>query len=533
MDLGQIVAASLRDATVAVGAGPADPGIVAFACTTDGEAVEATGWSVIEHRIPLAVETPMYAASLAKLVTALCVHRLAADDRLDLDATIDTWFPAMSDADDITVRHLLLHRSGLPEYHALRLVAGSAVEDRLLPGDVRRLVDSMATWFEPGTRVSYNNTNFAMAAMIVADVTGLPFERAASELVFDPSGMHGAFVRADPGAFVDAMANGYVRHGRGWHRALHGSTSVGDGGMWWSGIDLLAFGRMLLRGSRPSGGSGDPTVDAMREQVPLPDGSLPMLATGCTVAADGSWFGGLAEFTGFCAELRVYPERFVAIGAMSNRQDAKLTSVLDAIATRLGVEPTPAPAPPERRAGPAPRGTLVGVGGAPWHFRTTDGIGDSTDRTLAVDVGDLSFHLDPSGDAWTVRELPSNTAGWEDGDFVLRDGSAERARLRPIGGTPPSTDELTEITGWWWCPSAATTLRVDSTDHGLTLRRGATAAEALIPIGSRDGRWVLAAPWGLLEIDRGGGRGQVVVHRAEGVPIQQLLPWQATTDRSG
>jgi CubicO group peptidase (beta-lactamase class C family) len=493
---------------------PAAPGVVVMAATATDHAVEASGMAVLEHGVPLTADTLLYGASLAKLVTALCVHRLRIDGRLQLDDPVGRWFPALRDGHRITLRHLLLHRSGLPEYHALRLVGGYTVDDRLERADIRRLVDGMTTWFEPGTQVAYNNTNFAMLAMVVSDITGESFANAARHLVFEPAGLQTAMVKERADAIVDRSAAGYTPAAGGFHRALMGLASTGDGGVWWSGNDLAAMGRWLL--------TGHPAITAMRERVPLPDGSLPTLATGCTVADDGSWFGGLAEFTGFCAELRVYPAHDVALGAMSNRQDGRLGQRLNSVATSLGIPEPVAADPPPRRPGPRPQGTLVGVGGAPWHFRADDDAHSPGD-TLVVTVGALSFHLVEAGNEWRVSEMPSNHAGWEGDEFVLRDGTSERARLHEIGGTPPTAAEMAGLAGWWWCPAAAASLRVTTADDGLMLQRGQTVPEPLEPVGDRAGRWVMAAPWGLLEFDHDGHTGRVILHRAEGLELQRLV----------
>jgi D-alanyl-D-alanine carboxypeptidase len=491
------------------------PGMVVVAATANEHAVDVSGMAVLEHDVPLTDDTLLYAASLSKLVTALCVHRLCLDDRIHLDEHVARWFPALADGYRITLRHLLLHRSGLPEYHALRLVGGYTVDDRLEHADIRRLVDGMTTWFEPGTRVAYNNTNFAMLAMVVSDVTGESFASAARHLVFEPAGLQTALVKERPDAVIDRSAAGYTPGPGGFHRALMGLASTGDGGVWWSGNDLAAMGRWML--------SDHPAVTAMRERVPLPDGSLPTLATGCTVAADDSWFGGIAEFTGFCAELRVYPAHGLALGAMANRQDVRLGQRIDAIANSLGIPEPPVVDPPRRRAGPAPHGTLVAIGGAPWHFRADDDASSSA-GTLVVSVGTLTFHLVASGDEWRVAELPSNHAGWEGDEFVLRDGTSERARLHEVGGTPPNATEMARLTGWWWCPAAAMALRVTMLDDGPALQRGQTMPEPMVPLGDRAGRWVVATPWGLLEFDHDGRAGRVILHRAEGLELQRLIP---------
>ncbi len=507
MDL-EVALSALRDDD------PTAPGVVLMATDARAGTVAATGTAVVEHSVPLAIDTRVYAASLAKLVTAACVHRLAGDGRLELDQPVAEWFPDLADGPRITVRQLLLHRSGLPEYHALRLVAGCSVDDRLEHRDVRRLVDGMSVWFEPGSRVSYNNTNFAMLAMIVADVTGESFAEAAQHLVLEPAGVVGALVKEHSDAVVARAAAGYVRDGQGYRRAVMGLASTGDGGLWWTGTDMAAFGRWLL--------SNPPEVAAMRERVPLPDGPLPTLATGCTTAADGSWFGGIAEFTGFAAELRVYPEHGVAIGAMTNRQDGRPGRRLDELARTLGLPEPVAAALPVRREAAAPSGTLVGAGGAPWHFRPGDET-SSDAASIEVAVDSLAFRLVPTADGWQVDGMPTHTAGWEGDEFVVRDRSAEVARLSVVGGDPLPAASMSAFTGWWWCASARTALQVAQDGGELWLRRGQAPREPLRPVGARDGRWVFAAPWGLLELDRDGRRGRVVLHRAEGLELVRLV----------
>jgi D-alanyl-D-alanine carboxypeptidase len=505
---------------------PAAPGMVMVACTAEATAVHTTGTAVLEHGVPLTVDTPLYVASLAKLVTARCIHLLAADGALGLDDTVDRWFPALAAGSAITVRHLLLHRSGLPEYHALRLVAGFTVDDRLEQADVRRLIDGMDPWFEPGTRVSYNNTNFAMLAAIAAALTGRPFTEVANDLVFGPAGMSTATVRGHADELVRGAAHGYVAHPGGFRRAILGTASLGDGGMWWSGHDLAALGRALL--------AADPAVRAMRQQVPLPDGTVPGLATGCTVGAGGAWFGALAEFTGFRAELRVY--NGVAIGAMSNRQDAATGARLDALAAALGLPAAPAAAAPVRRPGPVPAGVLVGVGGAPWRFHpiapSSDAAAGALSSPAAVcraEVGGLAFHLVADGVGWAVAERPSVTAAWEDDTLVVRDAAAEIARLQPVGGVAPSAERLAAMAGWWSCPSAHTVLRVEQRAGELWLHRGQQPPEPLMAVGEREARSVLAAPWGLIELDADLMHGRVVLHRAEGLRLERIDAF----DRSG
>ncbi|MEZ5220597.1 MAG: serine hydrolase domain-containing protein [Ilumatobacteraceae bacterium] len=284
--------------------GEEGPGVALVVVRPDRQWVAVRGLASLEHGLPIDVHTPMYGASLSKLVTAVAVHRCVARGLVSLDDRLDRWFPSLERGADISIGSLLQHRSGLPEYHALRLLAGHHVEDHLAPADVIGLVDGMHIWFEPGTRVSYNNTNYAVLAHVVSAVTGEPWAVAARRLVLDPVGAVDGGVRETPGAWLPHMAGCYVPAGHDrWRRATLGCASVGDGGWWASPADLAAFAAALLRGSV----GGDPVVDAMRRADPLPDGAAPSpLRSGCTTGGEGddAWFGGLAEFVGARAELR-------------------------------------------------------------------------------------------------------------------------------------------------------------------------------------------------------------------------------------
>jgi hypothetical protein len=369
--------------------------------------------------------------------------------------------------------------------------------------------------------VAYTNTNYAMLAHIVAEVTATSFSEAVTALVFRPAGMAGAVVRDTADTIIPDAADGCVRHGDGFRRAVMGCASIGDGGMWWSGNDLAAFGRLLLGGGLPTAAGSDSCVRRMRQQLALPDGTLPELAHGCLVSREG-WFGALAEFTGFRAEVRVYADDGVALGAMSNQQDAPIGALLDSVAAVLGVAGGSVAEVPAPTSGPVPDGVLVGVGGAPWIFRRPVAADDSADTAVDVEVGTLRFALEAAGPAWRVRGRPAMRVAWEGADLVVRDADREVARLRSVGGRLAGPDELSDLAGWWWCPSADAVLHVERTAGGLVLRRGQSAPEPLVPVGERHDRWVLAAPWGLLELDRDGMAGVVVLHRAEGLPLQRL-----------
>lgn len=128
-------------------------------------------------------------ASISKQFTAVSVLQLCAQGKLDLNDTITRYFPNLPYR-DVTIRHLLTHTSGIPEYFDFKYtVYGSTafVDNQQL---IRLLEQkNYAMKFATGTKFEYVNTNYAILAALVAEVSGKPFEDYVHENLFKPAGM--------------------------------------------------------------------------------------------------------------------------------------------------------------------------------------------------------------------------------------------------------------------------------------------------------------------------------------------------------
>ncbi|NGN67085.1 beta-lactamase family protein [Streptomyces sp. A7024] len=144
------------------------------------------------------------AGSTTKVVTAALVLRLAAEGKVDLDATVQRYLPGLLSADfaPITVRQLLNHTSGIPAGAGL----GETFEevyahryDTLTPKDVVAGAVAKGPEFAPGARQHYLNINYTVLGMLVEKVTGDSYARQATRLVLRPAGMrHTSFPGTDP-----------------------------------------------------------------------------------------------------------------------------------------------------------------------------------------------------------------------------------------------------------------------------------------------------------------------------------------------
>ena len=218
----------------------------------------AYGLADRRHGIAMTPDTQLALASGSKALTALTVMRLVEQGRLSLTTTarsiLGTDLPLI--ADDVTVEHLLGHRSGIGDY--LDEETDLSLSDYLMPVPVHRLatttdflplMDGLPAKFPAGQRFSYCNSGYVILALIIERTTGSSFHDAVQSSVSDPAGLADtAFLRSDdlPGR----AAVGYVKVAGEWrsnvfHLPVRGN---GDGGAYSTVDDLARFWTALLGG---------------------------------------------------------------------------------------------------------------------------------------------------------------------------------------------------------------------------------------------------------------------------------------------
>ncbi|MEU9253439.1 serine hydrolase domain-containing protein [Streptomyces sp. NPDC048270] len=203
---------------------------------------------------PVPVDGQVRIGSNTKTFVAVVVLQLVAERRVDLDAHIDTHLPGLVrgegiDGRRITVRQLLQHTSGLPNYtdhlgDDLRSYAPSELLDIALqhPAD-----------FAPGKSWKYSNTNYVVAGLLVQKITGRPLAEEIDRRVIQRLGLRHTYFPAPGDATVREP------HPRGYHRAsadapLTDITEIDPSWAWAAGqlistnSDLDRFFTALLTG---------------------------------------------------------------------------------------------------------------------------------------------------------------------------------------------------------------------------------------------------------------------------------------------
>jgi CubicO group peptidase (beta-lactamase class C family) len=139
------------------------------------------------------VDQPIHVASVSKVATSLGVLRLVDQGKISLDAPVKTYLPSFP-YPEITVKMLLNHRSGLQYYGYF--YAGKWSEHKVMTN--RDVLNLLAKYkfplnFPANSKFAYCNTNFALLALIVEEVTDKRFADVMDSLVFQPLNMKNSF----------------------------------------------------------------------------------------------------------------------------------------------------------------------------------------------------------------------------------------------------------------------------------------------------------------------------------------------------
>ncbi|MEV0391334.1 serine hydrolase domain-containing protein [Nonomuraea sp. NPDC050643] len=140
--------------------------------------------------------------STTKTFVATVVLQLAGEGRLSLDDTVDRWLPGLVEGGaEVTVRQLLGHTSGLPDYADDVPLERATTEEEFRrerfrtygPGQLVAMAMRHRPVFPPGTGWAYSNTNYVLASMIIEKVTGTPWQQQLHERVIEPLGLRHTF----------------------------------------------------------------------------------------------------------------------------------------------------------------------------------------------------------------------------------------------------------------------------------------------------------------------------------------------------
>ena len=471
---------------------------------------KAYGMADLEHDVRNTPETIFEGGSVSKQFTAAAVLLLAREGKLSLDDPVKKYVPELPDyGTPLLIRHMLNHTSGLRDWGSVAGIAGWARTTRVYThAHVLEIVSRQhALNFPPGTRWSYSNTGFNLAAIIVSRVSGMPFADFTRTRIFEPLHMTHTSWRDDHTRVVKDRAIAYDDKLDGFHTDMPFEQVYGNGGLLTTVGDLLTWNENFVTPV-----VGDASFVAAQQQVgKFSDGRAHDYALGLY----NRTYKGVRQVdhsgstAGYRADLARYPDQHLSVAVLCNVSSAIATQAGRAVAdvylggrAKAVAPPTPtftlAAADVDRMSG-LYRNTATGV-------PLTISPGADGPR---VERGP-SDGLNPNAG---IKLIAMSSSRFETAQHQTYEFDARGVRTTDAFGrvdtydrppaVKPAAEDLRDLAGSYVSDEAETTLTAAIDGGALVIRRRPDTTLALTPIYAD----AFTAPQlGLVIFRRTGGR---------------------------
>jgi CubicO group peptidase (beta-lactamase class C family) len=438
----------------------------------------AYGMADLEHDVPIAPDTIFEAGSVSKQFTAAAVLLLARDGKLSLDDPVRKHVPDLPDyGAPLTIRHMLNHTSGLRDWGNLAGIAGwprgARVHTHAHVLDI--LSRQKALNFPTGTRWSYSNSGYNLAAVIVSRVSGMPFAEFTRTRLFAPLGMRDTSWRDDYTRITKRRASAYSERQGTFAIDMPFENVHGNGGLLTTVGDLLTWNENFSTHV-----VGDAAFVAEQERrARFNDGRPYEYALGLYVdtykgVREVDHSGGTA---GYRAHLVRYPDQQVSVAVLCNAGSANATAYAKAVGELYltGLQSTTAKATHALTEAEAAR--LVGL----YRSQTRAGVARVVSDEQGLRVQEVARLLPTSA----TRFVTADAFVYEfDGRGGMRvtDEFGTVDQYDRVDPAAPSAAQLEALAGRYVSEEIETTLTVAADGGRLVLKRRPDTTVPLTPV---------------------------------------------------
>ncbi len=301
----------------------------------NGKPVFRQGYGVTDLRSlhPIDPKTNFRLASFTKQFTAMCIMLLAHEGKLGFDDHLTQIFPEFpAYGKSITIRNLLNHTSGLPDYEDILMKQYPNTPPEKIPqildaGVLKLMERQTATKFPPGSKWEYSNSGYAVLAMIVEQVSGKPFGQFLHDRIFAPLKMQNTLAYEKGKNEVPNRAYGYSKTDTGLQQTDQSPTSavLGDGGIYSSIDDLAKWDRALREHTLLSEAEMRPALTPVQVADGIPTSEGHNVSYGFGWFLDPykghrrMWHDG--ETIGFRTTIQRFPYDNLTVIVLANRTD--------------------------------------------------------------------------------------------------------------------------------------------------------------------------------------------------------------------
>ncbi len=239
------------------------PGTSMAVYSEEGWWSTSIGLASIEQKTPLQDCHLQYLQSVAKTYMAVAILKLYEQGKINLDEPMTKYLPAkyskyIVDGDKVTVRMLLNHTSGIPEYNFQPAYVSLLFQEPdhfFTPEDYLKFIEGKPLTFTPGSKYSYRNTNYLILALIGDELTG-DHAKFITDNIFKPLGLTATFYRHEPGyidyptivnTYWDRYSDGRIENVSRMQRT-NVSTLIGDDGIVTTPVEAVKFLKGLVEG---------------------------------------------------------------------------------------------------------------------------------------------------------------------------------------------------------------------------------------------------------------------------------------------
>ena len=165
------------------------------AVTKNGEIIytKSVGFADVENNVKATEKSKYRIGSVSKSFTAVLVLKAVEEKKIDLDQTIDKWFPTIANSQKITVRHLLSHRSGIHDFthndDYLTWCTQPKTEKEMLG-----IIENGGSDFEPDSTAEYSNSNYVLLTYMLEKIFSKPYSDLLQEYIVEPIGLADTYV---------------------------------------------------------------------------------------------------------------------------------------------------------------------------------------------------------------------------------------------------------------------------------------------------------------------------------------------------